>query len=79
MSGNKKRTEKIMSGNKKRTGHTDYRSLSKISDNIKKIMNQIQTLDTTQEQKRQEPMRSSPSKNKTTTKKKKGDKLNGIS
>jgi len=69
-----------MSGNKKRTGHTDYRSLSKISDNIKKIMNQIQTLDTTQEQKIQEPMRSSAkAADAIFIKKKKGDKLNGIS
>ena len=27
-----------MSGNKKRTGHTDYRSLSIIADNIRKTM-----------------------------------------
>ena len=27
-----------MGDNKKRTGHTDYRSLSKIADNIRKTM-----------------------------------------
>jgi len=27
-----------MSNNKKRTGHTDYRNLSKIADNIRKTM-----------------------------------------